>query len=179
MVNQFDEQMSFMTDEQLEEVIENEVEYQVEAVMAAKNEVKLREKISKHVSSGNLGGISDTELLNCRTKSDILPSSIIASLNEEVKVRKLILQRSDDIDNSDEYSDNSTFSSWLNIFGIISYILGIAGAIYLIVNLPKSGPYGEFDDDKLPQALIISAIFLFYNVLFGLICHGISKLLNR
>jgi len=183
MKNQFDEKMSLMTDEQLKDVLDKKDDYQAEAVIAAKNEIKLREKISNQISSGNFIGISDTELLNYANKKDVLPYSIIASLTEEAKRRNLIEenndQNNDQTGTNEEYSDNSTISSFLNILGVILYILGIIGAIYLFVNLSKSGWSGKFDEDKLPQALIISALFLIYNVMFGLICQGISKLLNK
>ena len=72
--------------------------------------------------------------------------------------------------------ENESFANGLNIVGIILYIIGVVVAIYLFYKL-ASGWSDEIDEDNVPKALLISVFVLFYHIVFGLICQGISKVL--
>jgi hypothetical protein len=83
----------------------------------------------------------------------------------------------DRTNNSKSKNENERFAHILDIIGIILYIIGIIAAIYLFDKFSTSGWSGKFDEDKVPIALMISTIILFYHVVFGLICQGLSRLL--
>lgn len=74
---------------------------------------------------------------------------------------------------------NESFANGLNTIGVILYIIGVVAAIYLFTQFSKSGWSGKFDEDKVPTALLISGFVLFYHIVFGLICQGISKVLQN
>lgn len=76
-------------------------------------------------------------------------------------------------------NEYESFANALNIVGVILYIIGVVAAIYLFNQFTKTGWSGKFDEDKVPAALMISGFVLFYHIVFGLICQGISKVLGN
>lgn len=76
-------------------------------------------------------------------------------------------------------NENESFANVLDIVGVILYIIGVVAAIYLFNQFSKSGWSGKFDEEKVPTALMISGIVLFYHIVFGLICQGISKVIEN
>jgi len=76
-------------------------------------------------------------------------------------------------------NENERFANVLDIIGKILYIIGGVAAIYLFNKFSNSGWSGKFDEEKVPTALMISGFVLFYHIVFGLICQGISKVLEN
>lgn len=61
-------------------------------------------------------------------------------------------------------NENVSFANVLNIVGVILYFIGVVAAIYLL--------------DKLSD-FWISGFVLFYHIVLGLICQGISKVIEN
>lgn len=76
-------------------------------------------------------------------------------------------------------NENESFVNVINIVSVILYIIGVVAAIYLFNQFSKSGWSGKFDEEKVPTALMIAGFVLFYHIVFGLICQGISKVLEN
>ena len=79
--------------------------------------------------------------------------------------------------NNRDTDDN--FAFYLNGIGITTYIIGIVGAIYLFDFFSRNILTGKFNEELVLSAAIKSACLLFYHIMFGLICQGLSRILKQ
>ncbi|HHT22085.1 MAG TPA: hypothetical protein GXZ87_02075 [Bacteroidales bacterium] len=79
--------------------------------------------------------------------------------------------------NSVSENGNEGFANALNIIGIVLYIVGVVAAIFIFTKISRL--WGEYDEDLASTAFVISVLVLFYHIVSGLMCQGISKVLKN
>jgi hypothetical protein len=70
------------------------------------------------------------------------------------------------------------FANTLYYFGVTLYVVGVIIGLYLFPKIAGSFSR-EIDADRVTIALIVSGGVLFYHIVLGIICQGLSMILNN
>jgi hypothetical protein len=73
--------------------------------------------------------------------------------------------------------DNSSLSNKLKNFGYAVFGLGVVAGILVLVKLSEGGLFSKPDIN--PTAVIVAFLVAFYHGVFGILCLGLSALLNQ